>query len=351
MSRKKKFYNIIPLLKTKAAYMILLGMRANGKSYAAKETVLTEAYKNKSNFVYLRRWREDIKQASVESYFADMPIEKLTDGEYDSVIAWQGFLYFAVIGEDGKPARGQRIGRYCALNEAQRYKSQAFVNYKYIVYEEFITDEVYLSEEPTKLQQFVSTVARLDALTVLMVGNTMSRVCPYFNEWCLEGTLKQKPGTIEIYHMHYNDFTIDIAVENCEVLQRDSTMFFGNAAKQIISGEWDVKEAPRLPNKLDTYDEIFRIDVKFNLLNFHLTLLTDGTGQIILYIFPAKKNVKGVRMLTDAPIFQQEVTRHFRTDSRAETKVIECWRQGKVCFSDNLTAADFLNLNRQYKIF
>lgn len=351
MGSKKQFYNIAPLLKTNAAYMILLGMRANGKSYAAKETVLKEAYEKKTNFVYLRRWREDIKQASVESYFADAPVEKITGGEYNYITAWQGFLYFSVIGEDGKPTRGQRIGRYCALNEAVRYKSQAFVNYAYIIYEEFITDEVYLSDEPSKLQQFVSTVARLESIKVLLIGNTMSRVCPYFNEWCLEGTLRQKPGTIEIYHMHYEDFNIDIAVENCEVLKRESKMFFGNAAKQIISGEWDVKDAPRLPKKLETYDEVYRMDIKFNMFNFHMVLLTDGTGLILIYIFPAKTNKKGVRMLTDTPTFKPEVSRHFRTDSRAETKIIECWRQGKVCFSDNLTAADFFNLNKQYRIF
>lgn len=351
MGKKKQYYNIKPLLKTAAPYMILLGMRANGKSYAAKETVLTDAYEHKTNFVYLRRWREDIKQAAVESYFADAPIEKITKGEYSYICAWQGFLYFANVGEDGKVQRGQRIGRYCALNEALRYKSQAFVNYSFIIYEEFITDEVYLSDEPTKLQQFISTVARLDTLTVLMIGNTMSRVCPYFSEWCLEGTLRQKPGTIEIYHMHYGNFSVDIAVENCEVLQRDSKMFFGNAAKQIISGEWDVKDAPRLPDKLAAYDEVYRIDIKFNMFNFHMALLTDGSGELLVYIFPAKTNKKGVRMLTDTPIFKPEVSRHFRKDSRAEVKIIECWRQGKVCFSDNLTAADFFNLNRQYKIF
>ena len=41
---KKQYYDISNLLKTKAQYMILLGQRANGKSYQAKKTVLEAAY-------------------------------------------------------------------------------------------------------------------------------------------------------------------------------------------------------------------------------------------------------------------------------------------------------------------
>lgn len=51
MPKKKKYYDISNLLKTKAQYMILLGQRANGKSYQAKLTVLKEAYENNRWFV------------------------------------------------------------------------------------------------------------------------------------------------------------------------------------------------------------------------------------------------------------------------------------------------------------
>ena len=40
MSRKKQYYNIKPLLQHPANYYILLGMRANGKSYQVKLTAL-----------------------------------------------------------------------------------------------------------------------------------------------------------------------------------------------------------------------------------------------------------------------------------------------------------------------
>ena len=90
---KRNYYNIENLLATKAQYLMLLGQRANGKSYQVKKTVLEDAYHDKGKFVYLRRFRADLKQAYVTSYFDDMPIRKITNGEYDSVRAINGNIY------------------------------------------------------------------------------------------------------------------------------------------------------------------------------------------------------------------------------------------------------------------
>ena len=351
--RKKKYYDISNVLKTEAEYIILLGMRSNGKSYQVKKTVLTDAYKNCSTFVYLRRYREDIKTALVESYFSDINIEDITEGNYNAVTAYQGFLYFANVNDEGKVEKGRRIGRYCALSEAIRYKSTTFLDCNYIIYEEFITDEIYLSEEPTKLQQFVSTVARGNKLTVFLVGNTMSRVCPYFSEWSLKGTLKQKPGTIEIYRMHYTKpngsvETVSIAVEHCEVIDTGASMFFGSASKQIVSGEWDVKDAPKLPKPFKEYEKLFDMQIKYNDFIFSLNMLCDDNGRTYIYIYPAKEVNEKKRLICNEFIDNENVTTGFNKHSRVESKILELFSQGKVCYSDNLTAADFNNVKKQF---
>ena len=125
---KKQYYDISRILDTNAQYMILLGQRANGKSYQAKKTVIDNAYHNDRKFVYLRRYKADIKTKAVESYFEDMPISKMTKGEYDGVIAWNGRLYFSQLNEKGERVKAKEIGWYCALNEYERYKSQTFVD-------------------------------------------------------------------------------------------------------------------------------------------------------------------------------------------------------------------------------
>ena len=356
---KKQYYDISNILSTGAQYMILLGQRANGKSYQAKKVALESAYNDSSKFVYLRRWKDDIKAASVEKYFVDMPIEQITHGEYDHVKAWHNNLYFAQHDDDGKSIRGKEIGMYGALNESERYKSWAFTDpktgdnlYKYIIYEEFITDKLYLLDEPNRLQQFVSTVFRNNGGHVIMVGNTLSRVCPYFTEWCLDGTLLQKVGTIEMYHYHTDDGgTVDIAVERCANTTQKNKMFFGQSEKQIVSGEWDTKQVPHLPRKYEDYEMVYEVLVVYQKFKFVMQLLIEPQdGGMIVYIYPHTKNRPIQRKISTE--FTDDIWTTSRLDMtrRPEALIANCFRIGKVCYSDNLCGADFNNVNMIMRI-
>ena len=351
MSRKKQYYDITNLLATKAQYMILLGQRANGKSYQAKKTVLENAYKNKRWFVYLRRYKADIKTKAIESYFADMPIDVITNGEYLGIKAWNGSIYFTTVNDNNEEVKALEIGKYCALNEYERYKSWAFVDYDYILYEEFITDNAYLPDEPRQLQQFVSTVARHNSMTVLLIGNTLSRVCPYFAEWCLEGVLKQKLGTIEIYHFNYEDGVVDIAVEYCANANFDNKMFFGQPAKQIVSGEWDVTDVAKLPRKQEEYELLYEVLVEYQKFKFVMNLLCEPEdGGCIVFIYPFTGVRKIQRILStefsDSPFKNAKLN----MDRRPEAMIYNCFRTGKVCYSDNLTGSDFKHVNDVFRI-
>lgn len=357
----KKYYDIANLLATDSEYNILLGERANGKSYQVKLHVLRAAFLDGVPFVYLRRWDRDIKQNAVTAYFADMPIREITHGAWEFVTAWQGRLYFAKRGVDdpetkhGKDEdlaikKSNPIGWYCSLNTAERYKSWAFVNCESVVYEEFITDSSYLADEPRRLQQFVSTVARDRKIKVFMIGNTLSRVCPYFSEWGLEGTLRQKQGTIEIYHFHTGETTTNIAVEYCanSNTSKLSGMFFGTAARQIISGEWDVTDTPRLPRPLYAYENVFEVLLKYQSFALIMQLLVDGDGNRLVYVYPSTKGRKIERIITDTFDPSVFITRGFDLKRRPEFIMANCIRGEKVCYSDNLTAADFKNIRGSF---
>lgn len=348
---RKKYYDISNLLKTKAQYMILLGQRSNGKSYQVKDTVLKAAYKDDELFVYLRRYKADLKVKYVEAYFDDIDISKITGGKYSGVKAYEGYIYFTYENENGDLVKDKAIGRYCALNEAERYKSQMFVNYKRVIYEEFITDSVYLPDEPTKLQQFVSTVARLEEITVFLVGNTLSRVCPYFAEWCLENVLKQKQGTIEVYHHHVDDTIIDIAVEYCANTNNDNKMFFGQTAKQIISGEWETKDVPKLPRRQQEYEAIYELLVEYQKFQFVLTLLVEPIdGGVITFVYPFTGTRKILRKITEQFSDDPFISARLDLNRKPERLINDCFRTGKVCYSDNLTGSDFKHVNEVFKI-
>ena len=287
----------------------------------------------------------------MSTYFDDIPIAKYTNREYNSVRAMNGFIYLCKI-EDGLIVEKREMGRYCALNEYERYKSQVFMNYKNIVYEEFITDSIYLNDEPKLLQQFVSTVARLDKIRVFLIGNTLTRVCPYFHEWCLENVLKQKQGTIEIYKYHMEDnVEVKIAVEYCANTNNKNTMFFGQAAKQIVTGEWDVKEVPKLPRQLYEYEKIYEVMVVYQAFKFVLELLIEPKeGGVIIFVYPYTSNRKIQRVITDEFSDKPYISSKLDIDKKPELLMLKALRMDKVCYSDNLTGSDFSKVIEKLKM-
>lgn len=346
----RKFYDISNMLKTEAEYMILLGQRSNGKSYQVKKVCIEDAMKG-NKFVYMRRWKDDIKQRNVSSYFDDMPVAQLTKGRWDGVQAINGYLYFVCYDSMGHIDTKEVIGRYISLNEHERYKSQVFKGYTNFIYEEFITDEMYLDDEPRLLQQMVSTVARLEKIRVFLIGNTLSRVCPYFSEWSLEGVLKQKQGTIELYHYHMEDTTVTIAVEYCSNTNNKNTMFFGQSAKQIISGEWDVKEVPKLPKKKDEYEKVYEVLVEYQSFKFILELLIEPKdGGAICYVYPFTSHRTITRIISDKFSDSPYITSRLDRKKRPEEIISNLLRLDKVCYSDNLTGADFKKVIEYIKI-
>lgn len=347
----KKYYDISNMLETQAQYMMLLGQRSNGKSYQVKKTVIENAIKG-SKFVYLRRWKADLKQSYVTSYFDDMPISKLTKGKYNSMKAISGKIYLVKTGKDKKEEKLE-VGRYCALNESERYKSQVFKDYNFIIYEEFITDDLYLDDEPRMLQQFVSTVYRLNRGIVFLVGNTLTRVCPYFHEWCLDGVLKQKQGTIEVYHYHTeNNNVIDVAVEYCANNNNENQMFFGQSAKQIVSGEWDVQEVPKLPRLQYEYETVYEMLIEYQAFKFVLQLLVEPkNGGVICYVYPYTKKRNIYRKITNEFSDLPNVNSRLDIEKVPEKLIRKCLILDKICYSDNLTGSDFKKVLANMNIY
>ena len=354
MFEKPKFYNLQPLLDTHCNWMVLYGQRANGKSYGVKSYIIKKAYEENKGFIYLRRWAEDIKESAAGSYFDDMPIDKLTNGEYQGISAHRGYYYFYTIGPDDLPKRNNKpIGRYCALTLYERYKSQVFEGIDNIVFEEAFTSRIYLGSneypEPNILQNFVSSVFRLREGKVFLIANTISRVTPYTDCWNLDHFLTQKPGTIDIYHLHGENGVVDIAVEYCEVMETKTKMFFGQASKQIIKGEWDVEELPRLKKPYAYFEMLYEVRFRAGSFSFIMQLLHDGeTGGSFVYVYPGTTDRHIDRMITPDFSTDPMVSNGFNGKIKAEVLMAQRIREGKICYSDNLTGTDFRQCMQKY---
>lgn len=353
MAKKREYWDRKPLFATGADYLIVYGQNCSGKSYQAKCEAIERAMRGE-RFFYLRRWQSDINQNIAAMYFADMPIGKLTNGEWDNIIAYQGNYYFERIDEDtGKKERSDSIGFYGDLNEWQRYKSIAFVNYTLVIFEEFITDGIYLGNdeytEPTILQRFVTIIARDRKIQVLMIGNTISRTVPYFMEWT-PNVVKQKQGTIEVYHMtdavgEGNDITI--AVEYGGRIKGSGPMFFGEASKSIMAGEWSVADRPKLPKEIEEFEEVYELLIRYQTFSFVVKLLVDkeeGTKVVFVYPYTGKRKID--RLITDKFSLDLYTSRFF-WDTNPERYIKECIAENRVCYSDNMTGSDFNNVIMQ----
>ena len=348
---KKKFYRLDNNLSIDANYRVLLSERNVGKSYALKEYVIKQAYESnfEKRFVYLRRYDRDITAPQCNKYFGDIPISKMTNGDFDGVTYYRGDFYFSKMNaKTFKQERGPVIGYGIALNNAEHYKSLVYSGVENMIYEEFITDNLYLPNEPTALQELVSTVARERDINVWLLGNKIDRVCPYFTEWELTNALTQKPGTIDVYTYthHRTDGTEGqtiVTVEQCAVAGSNSSMFFGTASKSIMGGEWATKEKPHLPKPLTEFTKLYELELQDCGFSFMLNLLVDeSNGGVFLYVYPKTRSYRKVkRVITNVFSTDPLTSSRFNDKIRAEVMMRECINIGKVCYCDNLTGTDF----------
>lgn len=350
MNKKNKSYFLMTLLITLIKgieYIILLGTRSNGKSYAAKEYCLTEFIKHGTRFVYVRRYQMDVTNYKMESWMGDMPISTITKGQWTTIKCLKEQFFFAKWSEDGKKliTSKEPIGYCMSVQGDEHYKSLTYPNVGTFVFEEFITRNYYLPDEPTRLMSLISTVARNHKIKVICIGNTISRICPYFTEWSLTGIKKQKPGTLDTYSMPIpdSDEVVKIGVYNCDN-QMGSGMFWGELSKSISGTAWECEIQPHLPKPVECYRVLYELVVKKDDNLFLLQLLSDykQAQNVTWYVQPKTTPIqKGTRVITDDFAIDPKWTLGFRPITVNEMKVFDLIKNGKICYSDNLTGTEF----------
>lgn len=330
-------------------YLFILGERSAGKSYAVKTRLLKNAYKrikdNKcySQFAYVRRFDMDCKDSMCVPYFADMPISTITDGKYTLIDVFRKKIYFANIDEEtNKIKRGVCIGQCFSLSGAQHYKSLMFPYIDNIIYEEIISqNNQYLYKEPSMLQQLVSTILRDRKGRVYLIGNTISRMCPYYREWQLDKVERLEEGHILKYN--YNNTCIKIYRTNSRHF--NSGMFFGNIGKNITEGEYITEEFPHLKGNIKDYETLYTCVVKVENFMFLLSFLKKDEIYT-WYIQPKTTPIQDkTRVISNEYNSSVYWTHGFLPFTNNEQKIFsKLLLYKKVVYSDNLTGTEFNNI-------
>ena len=344
-----------------ARYIIMIGGRNNGKSFATKEDVIRNALDHGEEFAYIRRYKEDCKQYMVNEYFSDILCDmngvnhlmEWSGGRYNTIVTYNQGIYFASMEEEsGKVVRGQRFGRMFGLSWATHYKSLSYPQITTAVYEEFITDGEYLRagagiSEPKIFMNLISTIFRDRKGRVYLVGNTVSRINPYFKEWQLKGIPKQQPNSIEYYSYKYKDSSgkesiSRIACYMTHSREKNSGMFFGNAAKTITTTVWETEEADTLTVDKKACNTLYEMVMKYDDNMFLLEFMELPDGVVTWYVSPKTTPIKpDTRVVSNELILSDLATRSFKGLTEQEQKIFNYLKDDRVIFSDNLTATEF----------
>ena len=267
-----RFYDLKAILAKEAQYNIVFGERSNGKTYAVLKYGLMQYVKDGSQLAIIRRWRDDfVGKRGVTMFDAivsNKEITRMTNGEWTGVY-YYGSRWFLCRYEDGKRITDETPFAYgFALTSMEHDKSTSYPNIRTICFDEFISRNAYLPDEFVLFMNVISTIVRQRKdVKIFMLGNTVNKYCPYFEEMGIKHLKQMKPGDIDIYR--YGDSDLLVAVEyvkpNKKGKESDLYFAFDNPKLSMITGgAWEVDVYPHLPIKYKPKDIQFIYYIVFS---------------------------------------------------------------------------------------
>ena len=165
------YYDLKKILSFNAFLNFLIGERGVGKTYSLSKFVTNQFIKKDYQFVYIRRYRKDLKEGM--------------DDFYTSLIKNDEFLGHRLETSSNKFKVDDKIAGFgFCLSSAQSLKGKNFDNVKYIIFDEFLVEEDghhhYLQNEVKVFLGLVESIARTRDIKIFMLGNSTSLVNPYF---------------------------------------------------------------------------------------------------------------------------------------------------------------------------
>lgn len=348
-------YSIDNIDKENAIINLIYGERSNGKSYQVKHKKAVEKYLNTGRrFILMRRWKEEISSEKIEQYFQDVDVYKLTDGKYNCISMYKKSLFLSNYNiENGKTTRGEKIGYVVALSTEQNYAGASYLDVDDIIFEEFMSRSTpYLSGEPDRLINFYSTVDRKRGTTkIWMVGNTISRVCPYLQDWDLQDIiLNQKQGTIENVELPTGTFredgteiTLKCSIEYCSSTGA-SSFAIGKHKDMLNKGTWQSDPQPHLPKSIKEYKMLYRLGFDFQGFKFIGELLRDNKD-IVWFIYPYKKDFKNKFIVISDKIksskYYQRNIYNLTIQNDKLKYILDTFRESQIFYATDLAGTEF----------
>ena len=347
--QKDAFYHLDNILARNATYNMIFGQRSNGKTYACLLYALKRYADKGEQCALVRRWRDDFKGKNGQQMFdglqANGEIERLTGGLWTGVYYYSLRWYLCKTDEEGKIIKDDRPFMFgFSLTTMEHDKSISFPGVRTIIYDEFISRSGYLPDEFVLFMNTISTIVRRrDDITIFMLGNTVNKYCPYFEEMGLTHITKMKPGDIDVYE--YGDSGLTVAVEYSDSPNKagapsDKYFAFDNPKlRMITTGEWEIAVYPHCPCKYTKKDILYKYYIKFGQDTLQAVIVQAGDN---LFTFIHQKttpiNDENALIFTPEyvplPNYRRKIT---RPDNELLRKIYSFYNMEKVYYQDNNT--------------
>lgn len=274
------FYSVKEIDKTGAHYRMIIGERSNGKTYSVLSEVILKNYvNNNEQGAILRRYMEDFKGLRGKNMFADIVangrVFELTAGKWTDIVyknrAWWLCKYDEELDDIITDVEPFCYSFVLAQMEHDKGSGTGYPKVTTIMFDEFISRVGYLNEEFMLFVNCVSNIVRLrDNVVIYMLGNTVNRYCPYFEEMGLYNVKNMKQGTIDVYT--YGESALKVAVEYCANNKKNkkskpSDVFFAfnnPKLKMLTTGIWEIDIYPHLPEKYTKEQVKLRFFIEFD---------------------------------------------------------------------------------------
>lgn len=359
MIKKFDFWSINHLFRDypDAYYYVVFGERSNGKTYSSLSYALERFVKNGEQFAYLRRYGEDIRKKNLSNLFSGHAengfISKLTSGEWSLVDYSVSKFYFERINEDGDREKSEiPCGFAFDLNSMEHYKSTSFPKVTTIIFDEFMSRAGYLPNEWILFANCLSTIIRhRDNVKIILLGNTVNKYCPYFQEMGLTHIREQKPGTVDVYR--YSDSNLQVVCEYTGSAAKNggkaSDVYFAfdnPELKMITGGAWEISIYPHLNVKLRPKDIVGNFFIDFNEELLHGEICCTDSGAFIFIhrkTTPIKDEANDIVYTTKPDErWNYKMCLTKQTD-KLSIFILKCLRENRIFYSTNEIGEVFRN--------
>lgn len=175
------YWNPARILSYDRLFNFVVGGRGIGKTYGMKKFCLNNYFNKNEEFIYLRRYKEEIKPLKGFKFFESIAkeypeVELKTEGER---LVWRY-----------PDEKWTTLGYITNLSTALTKKSVDYSNVTTIIYDEFIIPKGFIHYLPNEVESFLDfyeTVARMrDNVRVFFLSNAISTYNPYFSYFNIE---------------------------------------------------------------------------------------------------------------------------------------------------------------------